>query len=1127
MFKTYLTNVAAFLLCVVSVDAAEDRYGALIQKDGLVAWWRFESTEQGGVLNSAGPEFKAMLHGEVDLRQAGPRPSDYPDFAATNQAANFKAGKNYLVVQDPGEDSPLDFRKGESLTLEAWIKIDALKGSYPYIIGKGRTHNPGTNPANQSYSLRLATAGGKTAISFFFVDETGFETGIDAAGHRWTSQESVSQDGAWHHVAVTYTFGESESLRGYIDGNRVAGTWDMAGKTDHGPISDNDELWIGSAMAGGATFGGGLDEVALYRTALTAEQIKQHAHVDIQLELFALEEVRQDAPEDLVRVEILEQVSADRKWAFRTGELELLYSTDRFALQQIPHKYNNKGLIIDRPIPSLLHMTSQFEFEGGDYEFVLRALDATRLYIDGKLVAETDFLNPRTDAHQEYYRLPETAADFLSPAAGQLEDRNSIKLAPGKHVVSLYRLLGNKGKGSYLGEMTVGYSRGGAPFQFLAPYGKFAYSDAEWLSFLNEDRIRLRDWNQEQRMALTRKEQQYWAARHAWAKTQIGPQIQVPQVKSTTSVHNEIDRFILSRLEAENLQATGEISDWEFLRRLSLDVLGMIPTQELITQFFAMSPQTRRAEMIDHLLDDPAWADHWVGYWQDALAENPGLTKPELNNSGPFRWYLHEAFLDNKPFDRLVTELVKMEGSAYSGGPAGFGIASQNDVPMAAKAHIVGTAFLAVEMKCARCHDAPYHDVLQKDLFSMAALLKQGPQKVPGSSTIPLSKEDVEKLSVKVTLAPGSEVKANWTFTEFVSNDDQGFPEELQRNPDDSRSLLAAMLTSPHNARFHQVIVNRVWARLIGRGIVNPVDDWEEADASHPELLSYLSQWFILHDYDMKSLTRFILNSHLYQRAVVPGLTANSSGAELFRGMIRRKMSGEQLADSLYAAATGKSFDSEKLTMDADGKQPDSRFGHLGSPRRAWELVTVSNERDRPSMSLPVAQSIIDLMSAYGWRQQRQDPLTHREDPLTALQPMSLANGTASSRAIDFSDDSELTLSALQDQPVEAFVESLFQRLLTRTPTSDEREMFSDQLREGYDVRIVAGAEVVPPKRIFRSGITWINHFHPDADHEAVRRSREILEGDLKSVRLDANWRERAEDVVWVLINSPEFIFIP
>lgn len=1122
----------ASLVVLTGVQPAkgDDAYSKIVSADGPLGWWRFDSFDDGAVPNSASESLPARVQGDVKFDVPGPRPSDYPDFATENLAATFPHGPNYLVVSDPGDESVLDFSVGDAITIEAWVKIDGpLPGSYPYILGKGRTHNPGTQQANQSYSLRLATGGGKAAPSFFFVDPTGIEKGIEAAGHRWTAESSVPRDGFWHHVALTYEFGKPNSLKCYIDAQPVPGKWDMQGATSAGPIQDNDELWIGSAMGGRSTLGASLDEVAIYRKALSHQDIREHVNSKVKYELFAFEDVPPDAPADHVRVDILESVSTVRNWNFLQGDMTPLYRTDRFSLKQLPHKYNAKGLIVDRPIPVLIRLVSEIELSGGSYEFILRSLDASRLYLDGKLLAETGFLSTQSDAHQEYYRLPDFGDELLSIAAGHKEERATVELTAGKHVVCLYRLVGNPKHGNYLGELTVGISHSGGPYKFLAPQRSVPFTDENWLAFLDEDRLRLRDWNQQQRLAASENEQEFWRQRHAWAKSQLGEIPTVPVLKDTQQSSSEIDRFILHGLQDAGAAPTSQISDWEFLRRVSLDTIGTIPTEQLITRFFDFPQDTRRSQLIDHLLASPQWADHWVGYWQDALAENPGLTKPELNNSGPFRWYLYESFLDNKPFDRFVTELVMMEGSAYSGGPAGFGIASQNDVPMAAKAHILGTAFLAVEMKCARCHDAPYHDVQQADLFSLAASLKRDSQKVPGSSTIPLTPEEIEQLAVKITLKPGADVKPDWPFPEFVSIEDSAtapLDAQFLRKPEDTREQLAAMLTSPQNERFAKVIVNRVWERFLGRGLVHPVDDWEEADESYPELLRWLALDFVRNGYDLQDLSRKILNSNVYQRAVVAGVSPESEEAALFRGPVRRKLTGEQLLDSLYTA-TGKPFGSEELTMDADGKQPDSRFGHLGIPRRGWELVAVSNERDRPSMSLPVAQSLIDLMSAYGWRQQRQDPVTHREDPLTALQPMALANGTSALRAIDFSDDSQLTAAALKNQPVEAFVDELFERLLTRTPTSEERAIFVDMLRDGYASRIIAGADAVPPKRIFRSGITWINHFHPDADREAIRRGREVIKGDQKSVRLDPDWRQRAEDVVWTLVNSPEFVFVP
>ncbi len=205
-------------------------------------------------------------------------------------------------------------------------------------------------------------------------------------------------------------------------------------------------------------------------------------------------------------------------------------------------------------------------------------------------------------------------------------------------------------------------------------------------------------------------------------------------------------------------------------------------------------------------------------YWQDVLAENPNIVNPTLNNTGPFRWWIHESFVDNKPFDRFVTELVLMEGSERYGGTAGFAVASQNDAPNAAKAGILAQGLLGMNMKCARCHDAPYHDFSQKDLFELAALIKRDIEKLPKTSTVTVA-EGARKPLVKITLKPGEEIKPAWPFEDKIPG---APPEGWIRNPKDTREQLAAWLTSPSNDRFSEVVVNRLWQRYMGRESSNP-----------------------------------------------------------------------------------------------------------------------------------------------------------------------------------------------------------------------------------------------------------------------------------------------------------------
>ena len=242
---------------------------------------------------------------------------------------------------------------------------------------------------------------------------------------------------------------------------------------------------------------------------------------------------------------------------------------------------------------------------------------------------------------------------------------------------------------------------------------------------------------------------------------------------------------------------------------------------------------------------------------------------------GGFRFWIYESFRDNKPMDRFVTELIMMRGSKYEGGPAGFAMATQNDVPMAAKAQVIGKAFLGMELTCARCHDAPYHSYKQADLISMAAMLDRKPIKLPPTSSLPPGGREA---SVEVTLKPGDVVQPAWAFDDVLYNQSLA---KLIRSPSDQREQLAAIVTSPTNKRFARVIANRLWQRLMGDGLVEAVDDWEGARASHPELLDYLGRELVLSNYDLKHLARQILSSEAYRRQAVSAensATASSDG---------------------------------------------------------------------------------------------------------------------------------------------------------------------------------------------------------------------------------------------------------
>ncbi len=238
-----------------------------------------------------------------------------------------------------------------------------------------------------------------------------------------------------------------------------------------------------------------------------------------------------------------------------------------------------------------------------------------------------------------------------------------------------------------------------------------------------------------------------------------------------------------------------------------------------------------------------------MSYWQDVLAENPTLLNSSLNTTGPFRWFLYDAIRDEKPMDRIVTELVLLRGSPHEGGSAGFGLAGDNDAPSAAKGQILANAFLGLELQCARCHDSPYHSTKQKDLYALAAMLDQKTITVPKTSRVPAAffENKVRESLIKVTLKHDEPIAPEFPFGD-ITGYREGDVERWIQNPKDSRERLAVHLTGPTNFRFAQVLANRVWAKLIGVGIVDPVSDWEGHAPSHPEMLDWLAAEFMQMD---------------------------------------------------------------------------------------------------------------------------------------------------------------------------------------------------------------------------------------------------------------------------------------
>lgn len=1090
---------------ILSIARSQEPYPELIKDSGPVAYWDFESTAPA----ISDTDLAVATQGAT--RQVpGPRPESYPLFQLTNTALDLGTSPAYLRLKDPGTNSLFDFDKEDEISIEAWVAPLSLKpGGYSYVIGKGRTYLGGKKLENHNWAMRLKGTNSGAALTFLFRS-----SGKSGEYHRWTSNTTFAVGDGWHHVALTYRFGKSDSLRGYIDGEPVKGKWDLGGATNRSPVVDNDEVWIGSAMGGaaGSSFQGALDEIALYRRILSRNEVKSRFRY-VPPPVPAVE-----VPTNSILVQVFSNVPNSKHWNWRPPKLLEEFTQSTFAFPELPNRYSERGVKVDWPTPLLVRAHADIRIPKGKHRVLIRGREASRLFLDDELVAETPFYSITIEANGPIWDLDRSHAPNIRPLPRG--DRQAVYELEGDGEIHRFRfetLAGLNKRRPELGEASVSLAKGSGDFSIIGFSLPHRLTNEGWLQFEDYHREWLEAENRKRKNVASKQELEFWQKRHEKARR---------HVESKHLPSGSIDKFLNAQLAEQGLQPTQPIDDLTFLRRLSFDTIGRLPDLTLVDQYLATPASERRQFAIDQLLEHPEWADHWVSYWQDVLAENPNVVNPSLNNTGPFRWWIREAFADNMPFDRFVTELIRMEGSQYFGGPGGFKLATENDVPMAAKAHILGQAFLGIQMQCARCHDAPAHDVTQRDLFSMAAMLEGKPLSVPVTSSINLPNEEIEQMAVAVTLEPGEKVEPEWRLNRLLGTA-ESTSEVLTNDKNsavDSREKLAELITAPSNDRFAQVIANRLWRRYMGRGIVEPVNDWEQVKFTHSALMNWLGDELVANSYDLKHLARLIFESEAYGRGCVE---ADDPRASYFAGPVLQPLSAEQLVDSLFAFSQ-KRFNAGQMAIDIDGVRPPNLSLNLGTPRRAWMFGSTSNERDRPGLAMPFVQPFVTFLKQFGWTGTRQGPINYRSEEVTAGQPAEFANGLLVQRATRLSDDHAFTVLAVEsEQTLELLVDRLFLASLTRYPTPEEKALITEVLEVGYSDRIVDDAKPNPNQFDRRGTVSWSVHLEKEASEIKAELQEVVRRGDIPTNLLTRDWRERLEDVIWSLLNSPEFRFRP
>lgn len=491
---------------------------------------------------------------------------------------------------------------------------------------------------------------------------------------------------------------------------------------------------------------------------------------------------------------------------------------------------------------------------------------------------------------------------------------------------------------------------------------------------------------------------------------------------------NFIDELVWDKLRSLGITPSAPCDDATYLRRVHLDVIGRLPTPDEVREFLSDPDPEKRAKLVDQLLERPEYADHWAVKWADLLRPNPyrvGI-KAVFNYDD----WIRDSFRKNKPYDEFVRDLITAEGSSWDVGATVLFRDRRSPDEITT---LVSQLFLGVRLECAKCHHHPFEKWSQHDFYSFAAYFARIGRKGTGLSP-PIS--GGEEL---VLVADSGEVKHPLTDEVLPPRPLFGSAAEIAAG-DDPREALAGWIASPENPYFAQVIVNRVWADLMGRGIVEPVDDLRATNPpTNGPLLEALAESFVASGHDLKQLIRTITASHVYGLSSTP-TPQNIADRQNYSRHYRTRLRAEVISDAV-----------DDVTGVRDS------FSAMPAASRANQLWTTR------------VDSI--FLDTFGRPNPNQDPPCERNPEATVTQTLHLMNSPQLHLKVT-SDAGHAALLAASDLAPEEIVREIYLLVYSRLPDEEEQEL----------------------------GVS-------------------LFDGE------ETSRRQACEDLMWALINTPEFSF--
>ncbi|MDB4545093.1 DUF1549 domain-containing protein [bacterium] len=341
---------------------------------------------------------------------------------------------------------------------------------------------------------------------------------------------------------------------------------------------------------------------------------------------------------------------------------------------------------------------------------------------------------------------------------------------------------------------------------------------------------------------------------------------------------NPIDYFIDRYFQTNNIQPPPLLSDREFLRRAKLDLLGLLPTPAEVASYQNDGNPNKQSALIDSLLSqDRNYADHWMSFWNDLLRNDYVGTGYIDGGRKQITQWLHQSLLENKPYNKFVRELVNPSANSagFIKGIKWRGRVNASQIEPLQFSQNISQVFLGINMKCASCHDSFIDDWRLEDAYGLAAITAQQPLEIHRCD-IPTSQTATSK----------------FVFPELgVIDHSQPREKRLEQ--------LSQLMTTRENGRFARTIVNRLWHRMTGRGLVHPVDVMANEAWSEP-LLDFLAEDLVKNKYNLKHVLHSIATSRIYQSQSAASESTDATGY-VFRGVATKRMTAEQFVDSVWS----------------------------------------------------------------------------------------------------------------------------------------------------------------------------------------------------------------------------------